>query len=442
MSHDLQQLPREPADRLTRPFARFLRVEAAAGATLLLCAIIALGFSNSDLAATYTALWETPTVLRLGSFSYADSVRHWINDGAMTLFFFVVALELKRETVLGELRDLRTTAFAASAALGGMVVPALLFIMLDGGETPKGWGIVMATDTAFVVGCLALLSSRIPHSLRLFLLSLAIFDDIGAILVIAIGYGSDVNWQPLGWAALGLTGVAILGRMGVRAVAAYVALGGFVWLAVYESGIHPTLSGVVLGLMTPTRSWVSDDRLQAILAKVTTYPAGAHWSGDTPDRRDLRRASIATREALSPLERIELSLHPWVAFLVLPMFALANAGFSLSPSGIDWQLATAVTVGLSCGKPLGILSFSYLAAKLGIGSKPSGLSWPLLTAGVLLAGIGFTMSLLISELALDAGHLDSAKLGILIASVVSAASGISMLAWMTHTAHRQKHIHT
>lgn len=431
MKRSLDRLPAEPADRFTQLFARFLRIEAAAGAALLLCAVVALGLSNSPWAAPYHAFWETSVGFQWGDIEYSRSIRRWIDDGAMTLFFFVVALELKREIVLGELRNPQKTAFSIAAALGGMLVPALLFLLLQGGDAARGWGIVMATDTAFVIGCLALLGARIPRSLRLFLLSLAIFDDIGAILAIAIGYGSEMNWQVLGWAALSLATVPIMAHLGIRHVAVYTALGVVVWLALDRSGIHPTLAGVILGLMTPTQSWISDSRLQAILAKVIAYPPGDHWSGNTEDRKDLRRAGIAAREALSPLERLEIALHPWVAFAVLPLFALANAGLPLSPGNVDWQLATAVTVGLLCGKPIGVVGFSYAATRLGLGTRPEGLSWPLITGGALLTGIGFTMSLLIAELALAQEQLDSAKLGILCASSLAAVSGVAVLTWLT-----------
>lgn len=431
MPVNLQRLPREPADRFTQAFARFLRIEAASGTMLLLCVALALGLTNSPWSAAYLAFWDTPIGLRWGNAELSHTIKHWLNDGAMTLFFFVVALELKRETVLGELRVPGTTAFAMAAALGGMLVPALLFVLLDGSTTPRGWGIAMATDTAFVIGCLALLGSRVPRSLRLFLLSLAIFDDIGAIVVIAIGYGSALQWEALGYAALGMAAVACLGWMGVRAVAAYSAIGVFIWLSLSESGIHPTLTGVLLGFMTPARSWVSDNRLHAIFGKVMAYPAGAHWSGDTQDRRDLQRAGVAAREAISPLERIELSLHPWVAFVVLPLFALANAGFPLSLGEIDWRLTAAIVAGLSLGKPLGIVLFSLIATRLKLGIRPDGLSWPLITGGATLAGIGFTMAILIAELALSPDRLGSAKLGILTASLLSAICGVSLLLCLT-----------
>jgi len=219
MIESLSRLPREPVDRFTKPFTQFLRIDATAGGVLLLCTLLALGLSTSSLSQPFLSIWEMETGFRLGSIEFSRSLKHWINDGLMTLFFFVVALELKREMVLGELRNLRVAALSLAAALGGMVAPASLFLLLEGGGVgARGWGTVMATDTAFLIGCLAVLGSRIPQSLRLFLLSLAIFDDIGAILVVAIGYGGHLNWAALGLAALGLAVVAGIARLGIRSV--------------------------------------------------------------------------------------------------------------------------------------------------------------------------------------------------------------------------------
>lgn len=428
----LEHLPHAPVDRLSRMLGRFLRIEALAAALLLLCAAVAIALSNSRWGTAYMAFWETPLSLGWGDTHYARSLKHWIGDGAMTLFFFVVALELKRELVLGELRNPRMTGFALSAALGGMLVPALIFVAIQWDQQARhGWGIVMATDTAFVIGCLAVLGRRIPATLRLFLLSVAIFDDVGAIMVIAIGYGDAIDWAALAGAALVMAVIALMGRMGLRPVPLYVVFGLLLWWLLDQSGIHPTLAGVLLGLMTPARSWVSGRRLHAILARVTAYPQGASWSGDTAGRRDLQRAGVAAREALSPLERLEIALHPWVAFLVLPAFALANAGLPLPGTHVDWGLAVAVMLGLAWGKPVGVLAFSGAAVLLGIGTRPAGLSWPLLGGGALLMGIGFTMSLLIAELALAPAQIDSAKTGILCASLLSAACGTAVLAWLT-----------
>ena len=342
--------------------------------------------------------------------------------GAVTLTGSLIAFAKLQELISG-----KPLTFP-----GQKTVNALIFVAIEWDQQARhGWGIVMATDTAFVIGCLAVLGRRIPGALRLFLLSVAIFDDVGAIMVIAIGYGDAIDWTALAGAALVLAAIALMGRIGLRPVSLYIAFGTLLWWLLDQSGIHPTLAGVLLGLMTPARSWVSGRRLHAILAKVTAYPQGASWSGDTMGRRDLQRAGVAAREALSPLERLELALHPWVAFLVLPAFALANAGLPLSGTQVDWGLAVAVMLGLACGKPLGVMAFSGAAVWLGIGTRPAGLSWPLLGGGALLTGIGFTMSLLIAELALAPAQVDSAKTGVLCASLLSAACGTAVLAWIT-----------
>lgn len=425
-------LPEEPAQRLTIPFLSFLRIESASGAVLLLCALVALGIANSAWSSSYHAFWEMPAAIQLGSLEITRSLKHWINDGLMTLFFFLVALELKRELVLGELRSPRTAALSLAAALGGMMVPVAFFWAIErNGAGANGWGAVMATDTAFVVGCLALLGSRIPHSLRLFLLSLAIFDDIGAILVVAIGYGSSLDWLALGLASVGALAVVWLARLGIRSIVIYCAAGGLIWLALDVAGLHPTLAGVVLGLLTPTRSWVSDTRLRAILNRVTTYPPGERWSGDTVERQDLRRAGVAVREALSPVERLEIVLHPWVAFGIMPLFALANAGVAVTVSDLREPVVLAIFIAFVLGKPIGVFGFSYFAVAAGVANRPADLPWPVIAAGGLLTGIGFTMALFIAEMAFPETLINSAKLSILGGSAVAAMLGLLSLAWST-----------
>lgn len=425
-------LPTEIADRFTEPFAQFLKIEVAAGILLLLATFAALILSNSIWSRSFLAFWEMPVGLHFGSLSFTRSLRQWLNDGFMTFFFFVVALELKRELVLGELRSLRTAALPFAGALGGMLVPASLYLALLHGRTEvHGWGTVMATDTAFVMACLAVLGARIPASLRVFLLSLAIFDDVGAILIVAVGYGDDLSWTALALAALGLAAVAGAGRIGVRSVPIYFLLGGIIWLCFDASGIHPTITGVILGLMTPTSGWVSDERLRAILGRVLSYPSGEHWSGDTTDRRDLRRAGTAAAEVLSPVERLEMMLHPWVGFAIMPIFALANAGVTFSRGDVGQPVSLAIFAGLVFGKPAGVIATSWLAVRLGFATRPSRLSWPLLAGGGLLTGIGFTMSVFIAGLAYTPATLVAAKIGILAASVVSAAAGLLMLFWLT-----------
>jgi NhaA family Na+:H+ antiporter len=428
---ELAGLPRELVDRLTRPFARFLRIEAAGGAVLLLFAVSALILANSPWAHTFLSAWETPVGLRFGSLEFVRSLRAWINDGLMTLFFFLVALELKRELVLGELNNPRIAAFSIAAALGGMLLPATLYLLLQWGEPGQnGWGTVMATDTAFVVGSLALLGTRIPQTLRVFMLSLAIVDDIGAILVVAIGYRSDIAWDALALGAFGIGIIYAMARVGLRGFPIYFLAGAATWLAVDASGIHATVVGVVLGLLTPVRRWVSDERLRAILGQVVAHPDDDKGSGDTKDRQTLQLAEIAVRETLSPVERLEIGLHPWVGFVIMPLFALANAGLPLSWGDAGKSLTVAVFVGFALGKPIGILAFSWLAVRSGVSIRPPTLEWRQITGGALLAGIGFTMALFIANLAFEPSLLNSAKLGILLASVVSAAAGLTVLRWL------------
>ncbi len=426
------RLPKVLLDRFTIPFGRFLAIEAASGAVLLFFTIAALVLSNSPWAHPFLNIWETQIGFLVGPWEFARGLRDWINDALMTLFFFLVSLELKRELVLGELRSLRMASLSILAALGGMLVPALLYLMMQAGQPgQQGWGTVMATDTAFVIGCLALLGSRIPQSLRIFMLSLAIVDDIGAILVVAFGYSSQIAWGPLALAALGLVIVRAMALLGFRAFPIYFLMGALVWIAVDASGVHATITGVVLGLMTPARRWVSDDRLYAILGQVIAHPDSDEDGGDTRDRETLQVAEVAAREALSPVERMEIMLHPWVGFVIMPLFAFANAGVTLSPANLDGTLTIAVLVAFAFGKPIGVLAFSWLAIRSGIATRPPELSWATLTGGGLLAGIGFTMALFIANLSFGQTLIESAKLGIFLASAVSAVAGLALLTWVT-----------
>ena len=429
---ELGRLPTVFVDRLTRPFTQFLRIEAASGVVLLFFTIAALVLSNGPWSSHYFATWETEVGFKFGSLEFGRSLREWINDGLMTLFFFLVALELKRELVLGELNNPRTAALSIAAALGGMLVPAGLYLSLQSGHPGQaGWGTVMATDTAFVIGCLALLGSRIPQSLRVFMLSLAIVDDIGAILVVALGYSGTIAWAALAFGVVGCVVVRGMAWLGVRSVPIYSLVGSLIWLAVDASGIHPTIAGVVLGLLTPASRWVSDERLYAILDRVVAYPADEQGSGDTKDRNTLQLAEIAARETLSPVERLEIALHSWVGFIIMPLFAFANAGVPISWDDFGHRISAVVFVGFVLGKPIGVLSFSWLADRSGIAARPAELGWPLVAAAALLAGIGFTMALFIANLAFAEHEINAAKLGILMASVVAATGGVTILAWLT-----------
>ncbi len=439
----LSRLPEEPVDLIIAPISRFLHIEAASGVVLLAATAAALILANSPWADLFFAFWSLPIGILIGQLSLVYSLKHVINDGLMTLFFFVVGLEIKRELVLGELREVRVATLPIAAALGGMLVPAGIYLALQLGEPgERGWGVVMATDIAFVVGCLAVLGERVPHSLRIFVLSLAIIDDIGAVLVIAVAYSANLDLQMLGLGILGVGAVLVLRRLGVRAVPIYYLSGILAWLAVDRSGIHPTILGVVLGLLTPALPWVGVQRFQAIIGRVSGYLRGAHWSESENKNKQVemvRSVAYAARETISPLERIEASLHPWVNFLILPLFAFANAGVPLTVAGFGAPAALAVIAGLMLGKPIGIFAASWLVVRLGIAERPNDIPWTAIAAAGVLCGIGFTMAIFIANLAFEPELIESANLGILAASLASAVLGLALLA---ASLHRRPNKHT
>jgi NhaA family Na+:H+ antiporter len=414
------RLPEEPIDRLIEPLERFMHVEAAGGIVLLACTVIALALANSPLADAYLHVWETEVGFHVGRLRVSHSLHHWINDGLMALFFFVVGLEVKRELVLGELRDPRRAALPVVAALGGMLVPAAVYLALQAGApAQRGWGIPMATDIAFVVGCMAVLGSRIPHGLRIMLLTLAIADDIGAILVIALGYSTGIAAIPLLVGAAGLVLVMILARLGVRSFGIYTLVGLLVWFAFQESGVHATIAGVILGLLTPARPYLSTGAFASFLehAREGIGDGGA----------SLRVFRQATRETISPLGYLESTLHPWVGFVIMPIFALANAGVPLQLASFADPVALAVAAGLLIGKPVGIVTFSWVAVRTHVARLPDGVEWGAVAGAGVLAGIGFTMALFIAGLALDGAALEAAKVGTLGGSAVAAAIGMALL---------------
>jgi len=418
-----------PIDRLIGPLDRFLHVEAAGGIVLLLCTIVALAMANSPAAPGFLALWETEIGIRAGAFQLTHSLRHWINDGLMVLFFFVVGLEVKREIVLGELRDIRRAALPIAGAIGGMVVPACIYLVLQGG-TPaaRGWGVPMATDIAFVVGCMAVLGPRIPQGLRVMLLSLAIGDDIGAILVIAIGYSTGINLGALLAAAAGTAAVLALARLGVRSFAVYTVLGLLIWAAFEESGVHATIAGVILGLLTPAYPHLSEGRVASFLGRVVEILKGGTWHRQPHRAAQVQTVRRAAREVVSPVEFLETTLHPWVGFAILPLFALANAGVPFHIRSLLDPVAVAVAASLVVGKPLGIPLASRLAVRLGLARLPDGVGWAGIAGAGALAGIGFTMALFVAELALREPLLDTAKVGIIFGSAAAAVIGLSALA--------------
>ncbi len=423
-----EDLPLEPITRLTAPLRRFLHVEAASGIVLLLATAAALALANSPWSKDFLGLWKTPVTLGFGEFTMSHSLKHWINDGLMTIFFFVIGLEVKREIAVGELRDLRRAALPIFAALGGMVVPAGIYLALQGGQPgQRGWGIPMATDIAFVVGCMAVLGPRVPHGFRVLVLSLAIADDIGAILVIAVGYTERIATGPL---LLGLGMIAAVlacQRLGVRSLLVYTVIGGFMWLGFHESGVHATIGGVLLGLLTPARSYMPRNVFARVFQRAQDALLGSEGPAGHHRVEEVRRFQVAARETVSPLEFLETSLHPWTSFAIMPLFALANAGVPFQLSDLADPVAIAVAAGLTVGKPVGVVAFSFAAVRAGVARMPAGVTWPILAGGGALAGIGFTMALFIAGLALESEVLDAAKVGTLGASAVAAAVGMAVL---------------
>jgi NhaA family Na+:H+ antiporter len=439
MAHGRSQHPvptrSAPVERLTGVLLGFLHIQAVSGLVLLAAAVAAIIWANSPWAGAYQRLVHAHFTIGLGSLHLEMSLQHAINGGLMTVFFFLVGLEIKREVLVGELRDRRTALLPAIAALGGMLVPAGIYLAFQAGKpASQGWGIPMATDIAFAVGFLALLGPRIPSGLRVFLLALAIADDLGAVLVIAIFYTDQISFVPLGLAAAGLVGVFLMQRSGIRPIPPYVVVGLLIWLAMEHSGVHPTVGGVLLGVMTPMTAWLPD---RQALNKVRFWTQELDASvGGPPDRerrgQALRNLAEVHQDAVSPLARLEQGLHLWVAYLIVPVFALANAGVTFSASSLQnpatASVTAAVAIGLLAGKPSGIVLFSLLAVKSGLARLPAGVRWGHVVGAGVLAGIGFTVSLFIAALSFsDQATLDAAKVGILLGSAVAAVLGLAAL---------------
>jgi Na+:H+ antiporter, NhaA family len=398
---------------LIRPLVDFLSAEAAGGVVVVLAAIAAMMWANSPWAASYNTLWATEVGGSLGRFAFRMDLRHWVNDGLMTIFFFVVGLEIKRELVEGELRDPRKAITPVAAAVGGMIVPALIFSALTfGSSESKGWGIPIATDIALAVGLLTLAGTRIPSGTKLFLLALAIVDDIGAIVVIALFYGSHGRTELLPLAIGCVVGVVVFRRLGVTSFGPYVALGLAMWWAFHEAGIHATIAGVIMGLLTPATPMLQPDAIDAEeLGDVTTA------------KHAMASVGIA-RSSVSVVEWLEHRLHSWTSFFVVPIFAIANAGIPLSISALRSAASASVTwgvaLGLVIGKPIGVMAATWLVVRLGLGSLPDGTNWRTITPAAFVAGVGFTVSLFVTELAFTGPTADQAKVGVVAASIVAA----------------------
>jgi NhaA family Na+:H+ antiporter len=422
-SEHTEDVPVPPRRGLPLVARRFLETEASGGVLLVLAAAVALVWANSPAGASYDTVWHTEIVLRVGSVGVQEDLQHFINDALMALFFLVVGLEIKRELVTGDLQDRRVAALPVVAAIGGMVVPAAIYAAFNAGRVgSNGWGVPMATDIAFALGVLALLGERVPSSLKLFLLSLAIVDDIGAIVVIAIFYAGDLDLGAIGLAAGAAVSSVLLRRARVHWSPVHIALGIGCWLATYSSGVHPTIAGVVFGLLIPARPLTP-----AVVVRRWTQDMS-----DEPSAVELQQLTSVAKETVSPAERLAHLLHPATSFVIVPLFALANAGVRIRSDALDAPgtvaVALGVSAGLIAGKLVGIVGATWLAVRTRRAALPPEVGWRALIGAGALAGIGFTVSLFITELAFERAELrDAAKLAVLVASVAAAVVGAVIL---------------
>lgn len=429
------KVPVPPVDRWLVPVKRFLHIEATSGMVLMSCTLVALAIANSPWAHSFADFWHTHISFQLGGFKIEGDLGHLlINDALMTIFFFVVGLEVKREIVAGELRDPRKALLPVVGAIGGVVTPALIYLVFQSGQPgQRGWAIPMATDIAFVVGILALFGSRVPFGLKIFLLTLAIVDDIIAVLVIALVFTESIAWGYMVAAGVGFGLVVLFNRIGVRSIAVYGLLGVAIWVAFHFAGVHPTIAGVLLGLMTPSKPWIGQPTFVDILSEYWEDLRGADSEDDPPAKMpvNIEQLQFVARESLSPLHRLEMGLHPWVAFVVMPVFALANAGVELELGGLTHSVAIAVALGLAIGKPLGIFLFCFIAVQLGMTRLPAGVNWKVFLGGACLGGVGFTMALFLNALSFPTDDFPvlelAGKIGTLAGSFLSAVIGVVIL---------------
>jgi len=423
-------IARKIARRAIAPVERFLQVEAASGIILVVAAAAALVLANSPWADSFAALWHTRIGFEVGPWHFERDLHFWINDGLMAIFFFVVGLEIRREIDRGVLSSLKRAALPLGAALGGVLAPAGIYLALNAGlPSQDGWGVPMATDIAFAVGVMALLGKRVPPALRILLLALAVIDDLAAILVIAIFYSSGLSALGFAVAAAGIVMIIVMRGFGVRHPLVYFAPALVVWGGTYAAGVHPTLAGVIIGLMTPVRIWIDRETfVEVATAAVANSNATAADTGHAAFGA-LGELERAGRESVSPADRLEHALHPWVAYLIMPLFALANAGVPLGDAGLGAETLPVfggIMLGLVFGKPVGVLLVSWLIVRLGLGELPPGIGWRHIFVVGLVAGIGFTMALFIAQLALPPGPLlETGKLSVLIASGAAAVIALS-----------------
>jgi NhaA family Na+:H+ antiporter len=429
---------RHPLQPVVGSFQEFAHAESSGGILLFTATAVALFWANSPWASTYMEIWQTPISIAVGPYALTETVLEWINDGLMAMFFFVIGLEIKREMLVGELASLRQAVLPLAAAVGGTIVPAAVYLAYNiGGPGARGWGIPMATDIAFSMGVLALLGNRVPVSLKVFLAALAIGDDLMAVIIIAIFYTSTLSWLNLGIGALCLTLLIGANVLGVRHLLVYCVLGiGGLWLAFLLSGVHATIAGVLAAMTIPARTQFGRSefltRGQALLRRFEQVTSTDTSPLANQEQVDVTyRLEAAVKNVATPLQRLERTLHPWVIVVIMPIFALANAGITLD-SNIAKLLvspvACGVIFGLLIGKPMGVLLGSGIVIKLGVTTLPDGVAWPHLVGVGFLAGIGFTMSLFIADLAFGSNEASvSAKIGILFGSALAGVIGWMVL---------------
>ncbi len=431
----------EPIDRLLRPVQRFMHQEASGGILLLIAAVAALALANSPFEHAYHEIWETHFIIGVRDFLLDKSLHFWINDALMAVFFFVVGLEIKRSLLLGELASVRRATLPIIAAFGGMIVPASIYLLLNNsGEAVRGWAIPMSTDIAFSLGVLALLGTRAPLSLKIFLTAFAIVDDIGAITVIAIFFTETINWVNLGVGVGLLCLLMALNIIGVRNALVYLLISIVIWISFFESGIHATVSGVLIAMTIPLRVHIDPKQFvargRALMDIFEQEGFGGARRGalaltTATQRGALEGLEHAAKEVESPLQRLEHMLHPWVAFLIMPVFALANAGVALDENilgTLSSSAALGIIAGLVIGKPVGVILFSWIAVKTDIATLPRDLGWLHITGAALLGGIGFTMAIFITGLAFTDEHLVlQSKMAIFVASLVNGIIGYLVL---------------
>lgn len=428
----------DPIDRLVRPLERFMKAQATGGMLLLGAAIVAMVWANSPWKEAYHHIWHHTFAIRIDGWELKRDLHHWINDGLMAMFFFVVGLELKREIVGGQLSRPAQAILPVAAGVGGMLFPALIFLTVNGwsGPATSGWGIPMATDIAFAVGLIALLGSRAPLALKIFLTTLAIADDLGAVIVIALFYTSDISLVNLG-IGMGFMGVLIAGnRLGIRSPVFYGIFGiGGLWTAFLLSGIHATVAGVLAAITIPASTKVDEEgyikRMRKYLEEFTLLRPNTVKTLTEDQLHAIDKVIRLNQQAATPLQRLEHKLHPLVAYLIMPLFALANAGVELPSdpgAALAGPIALGTALGLLLGKPLGILLVCWLIVRLGWAKVGDAFTWRQLVGASLLAGIGFTMSLFINELAFaEEAYRQQAKLGIMLASLVAGVAGYLVL---------------